>query len=80
MQGMGNTVLPFFIGISGMWGIRILGTFLCTRVLGLGLVAAWGCMIAHNLTVFALFLMCYLTGKWNPMNKESLSQRKNQKK
>lgn len=79
MQGMGNTVLPFFIGISGMWGIRILGTFLCTQVLGLGLVSAWGCMIAHNLTVFVLFLMCYLTGKWNPMNKESLSQRKNQK-
>lgn len=79
MQGMGNTVLPFFIGISGMWGIRILGTFLCTQVFGLGLVSAWGCMIAHNLTVFALFLMCYLTGKWNPMNKESLSKRKNQK-
>ena len=68
MQGMGKTMLPFVFGISGMWGIRIAGTFLCTRILGMGLVSAWGCMIAHNLVVFALFLVCYLTGKWNPMN------------
>ena len=70
MQGMGKTMLPFVFGISGMWGIRIAGTFLCTRILGMGLVSAWGCMIAHNLVVFALFLVCYLTGKWNPMNEK----------
>ncbi len=28
MQGMGNTVLPFIFSISGMWGIRIVGTFI----------------------------------------------------
>lgn len=65
MQGMGKTMQPFLFGISGMWGVRILGTFLCTRILGMGLVSAWGCMIAHNLLVFALFVWSYRSGSWN---------------
>ena len=69
MQGMGNTVLPFIFGITGMWGIRIVGTFICTQLLGLGLISAWACMIAHNLLIFILFLVCYLTGRWNPMHR-----------
>lgn len=50
-----------------MWLVRITGTFLCTQVLGLGLVSAWACMIAHNLFLFVLFLICYLRGVWNPL-------------
>ena len=68
MHGMGNTMLPFLFSISGMWGIRIVGTFLCTQILGLGLVSAWACMIGHNMALFTAFLICYLIGKWNPMN------------
>ena len=68
MQGMGNTVLPFVFSITGMWGVRIIGTFLCTQMLGMGLVAAWACMIAHNMVLFAAFVICYAGGKWNPMN------------
>ena len=71
MQGMGNTVLPFIFGISGMWGIRIVGTFICTQLLGMGLISAWACMIAHNMLLFGMFLICYLTGKWNPMHQKS---------
>jgi len=67
MQGMGKTLLPFIFGISGMWGIRILGTFVCTQLLGLGLTAAWGCMIAHNMLLFTLFVSYYASGKWNPL-------------
>lgn len=70
MQGMGNTMLPFVFSISGMWGIRIVGTFLCTQMMGMGLVSAWACMIAHNMALFTAFLVCYLTGKWNPMNRK----------
>ena len=70
MQGLGNTRKPFAYNILGMWGVRIVGTFICTTFLGGGLVAAWGCMIAHNLLLFALFLLCYLRGSWNPMEKE----------
>jgi putative MATE family efflux protein len=71
MQGMGRTVLPFLFNIMGMWGIRIVGTFLCTKLFGMGLVSAWACMIAHNLLLFVMFLVCYLTGQWNPMKKEN---------
>ena len=67
MFGVGNTKQPFVYNILGMWGIRIVGTFLCTQLLGFGLVSAWACMIAHNLLLFALFLRCYLTGTWNPL-------------
>ena len=76
MQGMGNTVLPFLFSIPGMWGVRIAGSFLCTQILGLGLVSAWGCMIAHNLTLFVMFLICYLTGRWNPMDERNKARKK----
>jgi len=42
LQGVGKTVTPFIYNICGMWGIRIIGTFICTQLLGLGLVSAWG--------------------------------------
>ena len=71
MQGLGNTRRPFLYNIAGMWGVRIVGTFICTTFFGGGLVAAWGCMIAHNLLLFVLFLLCYLRGSWNPMEKEN---------
>ena len=69
MQGMGRTLMPFVCNIIGMWGIRIVGTFLCTKVLSYGLVSAWACMIAHNLLLFMMFVIWYLTGRWNPLEK-----------
>ena len=74
MQGMGNTMLPFVFSITGMWGIRIVGTFLCTQLFGMGLVSAWGCMIAHNMLLFTAFLICYISGKWNPMNGKKMEK------
>ena len=68
MQVMGKTVMPFICNIIGMWGIRIVGTFVCIRFFDMGLVAAWACMIAHNLMLFVMFSYYYLSGKWNPMN------------
>ena len=70
MQGVGQTKLPFFFNVSGMWGVRIVGTFICTQVLSFGLISAWACMIAHNLLLFVLFLINYLRGRWNPLNTE----------
>ena len=34
-----------------------------TGLLGLGLVSAWACMIAHNLLVFALYVIFLLRGR-----------------
>lgn len=69
LQGMGQTMMPFVCNIAGMWGIRILGTLLCTRFWGMGLVSAWGCMIAHNMLLFLLFVLYYRSGRWNPLHK-----------
>ncbi len=67
LQGAGKTKIPFVINMTGMWGVRILGTWICTVLLRLGLEAAWGCMIGHNVLLFILFSLYYLRGNWNPL-------------
>ena len=67
LQGAGRTKVPFVFNILGMWGVRIVGTFVCTRLLGMGLIAVWACMIAHNMLVFLLFLLYYRRGRWDPL-------------
>ena len=69
MLGVGKTKHPFIFNIIGMWGVRIVGTFICTQLLGFGLVASWACMIAHNLLLFILFLVSYMRGTWNPLKR-----------
>ena len=59
LQGAGKTRVPFVCNVVGMWGVRILGTFVCTRFLHLGLIAAWTCMICHNLLLCLLFVIYY---------------------
>ena len=67
MLGVGKTKQPFIYNIIGMWGVRIVGTWICTQLLPYGLVAAWACMIAHNMLLFFLFLINYVRGSWNPL-------------
>ncbi len=67
MMGVGRTKAPFVYNIIGMWMVRIAGTFVCTQLLGFGLVSAWACMIAHNLLLFLLFLISFIKGAWNPL-------------
>ena len=59
MQGMGKTVMPFVTNVTGMWAVRIVGTFITTQILGFGLVSAWACMILHNLLLFITFATYY---------------------
>lgn len=47
--GLGRTQYPFWVESASMWGIRILFTFLCVKVWGLGLANVWYCMIADNI-------------------------------
>ena len=75
LLGMGKTEVPFVFSIIGMWGVRIVGTFVCTQLLGMGLIAAWGCMIGHNLLLFVLFYAYYRSGRWNPLKGENLPQK-----
>ena len=47
--GMGRTKHIFLCESASMWGVRILMTFICINVWGLGLEAVWFCMIADNI-------------------------------
>ena len=68
MMGVGRTRAPFVYNIIGMWCVRIVGTFVCTQMLGFGLVSAWACMIAHNMLLFFLYLIVWFRGSWNPLH------------
>lgn len=67
LQGAGKTTVPLIFNICTMWGIRVLGTLIFARIMGLGLVAAWGSMIAHNMMLFTLFIIYFRGGSWNPL-------------
>ena len=66
-NGMGDTKHTFVFNVIGMWGVRILGTLICVYGLRLGLTAAWGCMIAHNVALGCMLAVRYRRGKWNPL-------------
>lgn len=63
MQGVGNTKAPFIFNVIGMWVVRIGGTALTVSLMGHNLVWAWGCMIAHNLALFVMFVVYYAVNK-----------------
>ena len=67
LQGAGKTAVSLVFNIATMWGIRILGTLIFARILDLGLIAAWGSMIAHNVMLFVLFTIYFRRGRWNPL-------------
>lgn len=77
LLGVGKTRLPFIFNIMGMWGVRITGTWICTRILHQGLVSAWACMIAHNSLLCFLYLLPFLSGRWNPLYKSDISAENN---
>lgn len=59
LQGAGKTVYPFIFNVICMWGVRIAGTFICTQLLSMGLVSAWGCMIGNNMLLLVMFRIYY---------------------
>lgn len=48
--GLGKTKPPLYIELITRWGIRILGSFICVRILSLGIDQIWYCMIADNIS------------------------------
>lgn len=63
-NGAGDTKAPVFISILSMWGVRIIGTFICISKFKLGLNAVWICMVADNVFRFTLLLIRFLSGAW----------------
>lgn len=58
--GLGKTRYAFFVETAGMWGVRILFTFICLHCWDLGLRAVWYCMIADNVCKALLFAVPFL--------------------
>lgn len=71
LQGAGNTKAPFLFNVIGMWGVRIVGTFILVSLLHYGLTAAWGAMICHNLLLFAIFVLYYRSGRWTELTRKT---------
>lgn len=69
MQGVGKTVAPMIFNGVGMWCVRILGTYIFTRLFSFGLIAAWACMIGHNTLLFVLYTLYDASGKLLPTQK-----------
>jgi Na+-driven multidrug efflux pump len=63
-NGAGDVRMPLLFSILSMWGVRIFCTWLCVTRLHLGLTAVWGCMVADNLTRFALMAHRYRGERW----------------
>lgn len=63
-NGIGDTKMPFVFSAITMWGVRILGTFICVNVFHLGLSAVWMCMVGDNVSRCGLMLSRYLSGRW----------------
>ena len=63
LYGMGRTRGAFLIETGSMWGVRILSTYLCVGVWGLGLRAVWYCMIADNVCKALLFAGIFFLGR-----------------
>ena len=65
-NGVGDTLHTFIFNVIGMWGVRILGTYIFVERVGCRLPAAWACMIAHNVSLGIMLSIKYLRGKWRP--------------
>lgn len=48
--GLGRTKYAFVIESFGMWGVRILSSYICVKHFGFGLRVVWYCMIVDNIT------------------------------
>ena len=57
--------LHSIFNVLGMWCVADCGHLsLHAAARHGGLISAWVCMIAHNLLLFVLFGVHYLTGRW----------------
>lgn len=64
LRGAGDTKSPFYITLISMWGVRVLGSFICVRILGLGIHFVIICMNTDNVVRTILFWLRYRKGNW----------------
>ena len=64
LRGAADVKSPFFIGIFGMWGLRVPLALLFVFVFHWGLHGYWIAMVIDNMTKGALSILRFKQGKW----------------
>jgi len=64
-SGIGDTKPPFYVALFTMWGLRILPTFICVKLFGLGLRAVWCCMILEVISRSILLGIRFARKNWD---------------
>ena len=64
LRGAADVKSPFFIGVFGMWGLRVPLALLFVFVFHWGLHGYWIAMIIDNMTKGALTIFRFRQGKW----------------
>ena len=64
LRGAGDTKWSFYIGLVGMWGVRIGVAYLLAYVFDLGLIGAWYAMFLDLTMRGILSLIRFYRGKW----------------
>ena len=64
LRGATDVKSPFFIGIFGMWGLRVPLALLFVFVFHWGLHGYWIAMVIDNMTKGALSILRFKQGKW----------------
>ncbi|WP_051533691.1 MATE family efflux transporter [Desulfitibacter alkalitolerans] len=64
LQGAGDTRFPMYSTLIGIWGVRVVGTYLLGIIMGLGLLGVWISYVL-DITIRGILLMYrFLKGNW----------------
>ena len=64
LRGAGDTKWPLYSTIIGVWGFRVLLSYLFVQVLGYGLVGAWVAMAVDQFARSSIILYRFRSSKW----------------
>ena len=64
LRGAGDTKWPLYSTIIGVWGFRVLLSYLFVQVLGYGLVGAWVAMAVDQFARSSIILYRFRSNKW----------------
>ncbi len=64
LRGAGDTKMPFYVSLIGMWGVRLALAWLLAIRLGLGVNGAWIAMVADLAVRGTLMGLRFARGKW----------------
>lgn len=64
LRGAGDTRVPFYVSLAGMWGVRLILAWLLAIRFGLGVNGAWYAMVTDLCVRGVLMYVRFARGKW----------------